>query len=347
MIRSQIMLLEKTTDQIYLPDAPSIGGLTFRLFRDEADYPVVADLMNAGSAADGIEDFVTVEWVKNYLSQATDFDPHRDILLAEVNSDPIALARVRTRLLDDGTLVLINTGSMLPAWRRKGLGRAMQRWAEDRLREIAAPHPTAGSRVFRSFAADAEAGTIALLRAAGYEAVRYGFEMARSFDEPIPDLPLPAGVEVRSVAPEQYRQVYAAINEAFRDHWSHAELTDDDYLRWINDPQFQPHLWQVAWAGAEVAGMVLNFIDQEYNEKFKRLRGWTDPICVRRPWRKQGLAKALIARSLRLLKDRGMTEAGLGVDADNPNGALRLYQSMGFRQTMRFSTYEKPLVVVG
>jgi ribosomal protein S18 acetylase RimI-like enzyme len=181
----------------------------------------------------------------------------------------------------------------------------------------------------------------------GYAAVRYGFEMARSLDEPVPDLPLPADVTVRHVAPEQYCQVYAAMNEAFRDHWGHSEATEQDYQRWINSPHFQPHLWQVGWAGDEVVGMVLNFIDREYNEKLKHLRGWTDPICVRRPWRKQGLAKALIARSLRLLKDHGMIEAGLGVDADNPNGALRLYQSMGFHQTMRFLTYEKPMDVVG
>jgi len=42
------------------------------------------------------------------------------------------------------------------------------------------------------------------------------------------------------------------------------------------------------------------------------MRGWTDPIGVRRRWRKQGLARALIARSLRLLREQGMTEAGLG-----------------------------------
>jgi len=336
------MLLEMTTDQITLPDVLAIDGLVFRFFRDEADYASIAQLMNANSAADGVEDFVTTEWVKNFLSPTTDFDPRHDVLLAEVKGTPVALARVRTRLLDDGTLVLIDTGSMLPAWRRQGLGRAMQRWAEGRLREIAALRP-AGPRVFRSFAADTEIGTMALLRAAGYEVVRYGFEMARPFDEPIPDLPLPAGVEVRPVGSEQYRQVYAAINEAFRDHWSHAELTDEDYQRWINDPAFQPHLWQVGWAGDEVAGMVLNFIDPDYNAEFKRLRGWTDPICVRRPWRKQGLAKALIARSMRLLQEQGMTEAGLGVDAQNPNGALRLYESLGFRVTKKFMTYEKLL----
>jgi mycothiol synthase len=337
------MLLETATDQIVLPDAPAMAGLSFRLFRDEADYALVADLMNASSAADDVEDFVTVEWTKNYLSRTTDFDPYHDVLLAEVKGVPVALVRVRVRLLDDGTLVLIDAGSMLPAWRRQGLGRALQHWAEDRLCEIAARQPAARSRVFRSFAADTAAGTIALLEGEGYRAIRYGFEMSRSFAEPIPALPLPEGVEVRPVAAEQYHQVYAAINEAFRDHWSHAELTDDDYHRWINDPAFQPHLWQVAWAGDEVAGMVLNFIDEEYNKKFKRRRGWTDPICVRRPWRKQGLARALIARSMHLLQERGMAEAGLGVDAQNPNGALRLYESLGFRVTKKFMTYEKPL----
>jgi mycothiol synthase len=338
------MLLETTTDQIALPDAPSIAGLKFRLFRDEADYALIADLMNASSAADSVEDFVTVEWVRTSLAHATDFDPRRDVLLAVIDNAPVALVGVRTRLLDDGTLVLSNRGSILPVWRRKGLGRAMQHWAEDRLREIAIRHPAAGPRVFRSFAADTETGAIALLEKEGYRAIRYGFEMSRSFDEPIPDLPMPAGVEVRSVAPEQYCQLYAAMDEAFRDHWGHGESTEEDYQRWINSPSFQPQHWQVGWAGDEVAGTVLNFIDREYNEEFKRQRGWTENICVRRPWRKQGLAKALIARSMRLLQEQGMTEAGLGVDAQNPNGALRLYESLGFRVTKKFMTYEKPLV---
>jgi ribosomal protein S18 acetylase RimI-like enzyme len=64
---------------------------------------------------------------------------------------------------------------------------------------------------------------------------------------------------------------------------------------------------------------------------------------VRRPWRKQGLARALIARSMRLLQEQGMTEAGLGVDAQNPNGALRLYEGLGFRVIRRFATFEKLL----
>jgi GNAT superfamily N-acetyltransferase len=337
------MLLETIADQITLPDAPMIDGLTFHLFRTESDYQVVVDLSNAACAADGVEDFVTFEWAKNYFTHLTGFDPCHDFMFAEVAGQPVATSRVWSRLLDDGTRLYMSAGNVLPQWRRLGIGRAMLRWAEERAREISATYPGLGRRALRSFTSDRETGTTALLEQEGYQAVRYGFEMARPFDEPIPDLPLPEGVEVRSVAAEQYRQVFAAMNEAFRDHWGHSEATEADYQRWINSPNFQPLLWQVAWVGDEVAGMVLNFIDREYNESFKRLRGWTESICVRRSWRKLGLAKALITRSMRLLQGQGMTEAGLGVDAQNPTGALRLYESLGYRETMRFMTYEKPM----
>ena len=91
--------------------------------------------------------------------------------------------------------------------------------------------------------------------------------------------------------------------------------------------------------------MVLNFIDERENEEYKRKRGWTEDIAVLRPYRRQGLAKALIARSLKLHKSLGMTEAALGVDVDNPNGALRLYQGMGFRMVKEHTTYRKPLAL--
>ena len=81
----------------------------------------------------------------------------------------------------------------------------------------------------------------------------------------------------------------------------------------------------------------------ESNARYRQQRGWTEPICVRRPWRKRGLAKALIARSLRLLQAEGMTEAALHVDTQNPNGALQLYESMGYRVIKQSTVYEKPL----
>ena len=79
------------------------------------------------------------------------------------------------------------------------------------------------------------------------------------------------------------------------------------------------------------------------NAQFGMQRGWTDPVYVRRPWRKRGLARALLARALLKLKELGMTEAALGVDAQNPNGALGLYESLGFRQLKRWVTYRKAI----
>ena len=45
----------------------------------------------------------------------------------------------------------------------------------------------------------------------------------------------------------------------------------------------------------------------------------------------------MIARALRVLQDKGMEEGALFVDAQNPNGALKLYESMGYRVHQRRS----------
>jgi len=52
-----------------------------------------------------------------------------------------------------------------------------------------------------------------------------------------------------------------------------------------------------------------------------------------------------VARSLVLLRERGMSSAWLGVDADNPTGALRLYEKHGFAVDLRSTAYRKPMEV--
>jgi ribosomal protein S18 acetylase RimI-like enzyme len=219
-------------------------------------------------------------------------------------------------------------------------------YCEGRLREIAAGHPANGPRVFEAWAADTETHWESVLVEAGYQVVRYGLMMTRPDLENIPDLPLPDGLEVRPVQPDQYRLVWEAASEAFRDHWgvSEEEWAEEHYQHWIEHPTFQPHLWQVAWDGDQVAGMVQNFIDEEENREYGRKRGWTEGICVRRPWRRRGLAKALIARSFGVLKEQGMTEAALGCDAENLSGAVHLYRSMGFQPFKRQTGYRKPML---
>ena len=82
---------------------------------------------------------------------------------------------------------------------------------------------------------------------------------------------------------------------------------------------------------------------EEENKEYNRLRGWTENISVRKPWRRQGLARALLTRSMQMFKDMGMDHAALGVDTQNTNGALNLYESVGFVVEKRHTTYWKDL----
>jgi mycothiol synthase len=93
----------------------------------------------------------------------------------------------------------------------------------------------------------------------------------------------------------------------------------------------------------QVAGQVRTYIDHTQNEKYKRKRGFTEFISVRRLWRRRGLARALIAQSLRTQKAQGMTESALGVDSENVSGATRVYEDCGFRVVKRGAIYRKPL----
>ena len=88
---------------------------------------------------------------------------------------------------------------------------------------------------------------------------------------------------------------------------------------------------------------MLNSIDENENELLNRKRGLLGSVFVRRPWRRRGLAAALVARSLVLLRERGMTSAWLGVDADNPTGALGVYERAGFAVHSARSAYRKPM----
>jgi len=161
----------------------------------------------------------------------------------------------------------------------------------------------------------------------------------------LPEAELPEGIEARPVTEKQthHHQVWEAANEAFRDHWGYSKPKEEDYISYKSSRYFQPELWQVAWDGDEVVSSVMNYIDQEHNKKYQRKRGWTENISTRREWRRRGIARALIVRSMHMHKARGMTEVALGVDTNNPNGALKLYQSLGYKELRTEVIYRKPM----
>lgn len=331
----------RALDTIDLPEAPLLPGLAFRYFCDERDYSALADIQNAVSLADQLDYTVTVEGLSNWFAPSDDFDPYLNIVFAEIDGVPVASGTVLTYQETSGTRVYFLQGRVLPDWRRKGLGRVILDHNERRLRAIAENHPADGPRTFLTYAQITAAGTVALLTQGGYEAVRHYYHMVRDSLEAIPNASLQNGFEVRPVLPEHYRQIWEAEQEAFQDHWGYFRATEDDYQRWLKDPYFDPTLWRVAWKGDQVIGQVRSFVNTKENETYHRLRGHTENISVQRPWRKRGVARALIARSLEVLKERGMTEAALRVDTENQNGALKLYEGCGYRVHQHSSEFRK------
>lgn len=333
-------------DSIQVRNAPAISGLSFRHFRGESDFPKMAAAIAASAEADQAERVTTSEDIANSYAHLTNSDPFQDMIFAEVEGEVIGYSRGWWFQEENGPRLYGFVGFLVPAWRRKGIGTEMLRWMEDRLRAVASEHPAEQPKYFQAFLSESEVGLAAMLEKEGYKPVRYGWEMVRPSLDDIPDFPLPEGVEVRPVFPEHYRAIWNAADEAFHDHWGYVQPSEEDYQYWLNDKTvFQPDLWQVAWdiETNEVAGQVRTFIHHAFNEKYNRKRGYTEFISVRRPWRKRGLARALIVRSLQVQKEHGMTESALGVDSENLSGATRIYEACGFRVVKKSINYRKAL----
>jgi ribosomal protein S18 acetylase RimI-like enzyme len=328
---------------IAVPGVPVIPGLVFRRFRGEADYPAMVDILDACNVADRLDYINTVDDIARVFSHLTNCDPARDMLLAEGHGDTIAFSRVWWVEDDSRRRLYISLGFVRPDWRRLGLGRAMLHYGEERLREIAGGHPPEIPKFYRVWAIDSQSGALALFASEGYEAERHYIQMIRPRGEPLPDAPMPQGLEVRQVQAHQIHAVWEAMEEARRDHWDYRPTTERDYERWTKERWFSPDLWKVAWDGEEVVGMVLNRLDKAQNEKYGRRRGYTTDIFVRRPWRRRGLARSLLVQSIQMFHAMGMEETALGVDTQNPSGAHVLYESVGFKSTRRHTFYVKPL----
>ena len=324
---------------------PALPHLTFRPFRGEADYPALAAVQSASEAADGIEEVITVEQVANDLEHPDNCDPSQDFLLAEVNGQTVGFTRLFWRISDSGERAYWQFGYVLPEWRRKGIGRVLLQFTEGRARAYAQTNPFAGPNYLHGMGEGLAHGKIALFESANYQIERYFFFMGRKALHDRPNAPLPAGFEYRPAQPEDLRAIWDAKEEAFRDHWGYGQKSESLYQNWLNDPRYDLSQWLVAWDTTQnkIAGVSINGVNEDDNKHFRFKRGWVYTLGVRRPYRGRGLARAMLVRGFENFRERGMTEVVLAVDAENPTGALGLYESVGFEVLDRDRLYRKKL----
>jgi mycothiol synthase len=178
----------------------------------------------------------------------------------------------------------------------------------------------------------------------GYLPIRSSYTMLIEMDAPVPEPEFPAGILVRTYRPETDAEaVYRAQTDSFRDHFGFVEEPFEEGLEHFRhfweQPGFDPTLLFLAMDGDEVAGISLcpphAIEDSEL--------GWVGTLGVRRPWRKRGIGLALLRYSFNEFYRRGKRKVGLGVDAQNLTGALRLYENAGMHVQQAFDLYEKEL----
>jgi mycothiol synthase len=197
-----------------------------------------------------------------------------------------------------------------------------------------------GATVVRSFVQGDDPVMRPVLESAGWQPIRYSFQMQIDFDGGLPEPKWPEGLVPRNLRAGEEERVYEAHMEAFADHWEHHRYSFEDWRDFnVGRPSFDPSLWWLVDDGDELAAVSLNAWHFSGDPRF----GWIHVLGVRPQWRRRGLATALLNHSFQDFRDRGATRVGLGVDGENTTGAVRLYERAGMRQVRRTDTYEKAL----
>jgi mycothiol synthase len=226
---------------------------------------------------------------------------------------------------------------VLPEFAGKGIEKHLlnlvEEWAQ---RQISLAKPEARVTLFSWESSLNTTAQQALLQS-GFKEVRHFWRMEIEMSQAPIAPEWPDEITVRTIVPEQEsRAVYAAIEEAFQDHWGHMEGSFDEWKHWTIDREsFDPTLWFIAFDGNDIAGISLCNIQED--------AGWVDTLGVRRPWRRKGLGRALLLHSFGEFYRRGQKNVVLTVDSQNLTDATRLYERAGMHVERTYISYEKEL----
>lgn len=187
-----------------------------------------------------------------------------------------------------------------------------------------------------TFAANSEASRH-LIESQGFREIRRSWRMEIDMEE-MPSAPRwPENISVRTFVPGQDEwATFKTVDTAFEDHFGHMPGDFEEWKHWMLEREsFDPTLFFLAFDGQQLAGCSL--CSYELGD------GWVNTLAVLRPWRKQGLGKALLLHSFGEFYRRGKRRVGLGVDSQNLTGATRLYHSVGMHVSREYISYEKEL----
>ena len=290
---------------------------------------VACDLTDVGFE-DPVREHIEDTWRGSHVDLA------RDTVLIEADDRSLA-GYADTSAVDLGVSVEA-FGRVHPGHRGRGLGAHLVGWTEARAIELATAAGSA-TRLWNAVASVDEPAR-RLVTARGYVPVRTFRHMERTLEpgaETQAGLSPPEAIRLRTFQTgRDERAVYDVWVDAFSGQFG---VTMQPFEAWCEDALgrqgFEPELVLIAEHSGEVVGMqtAVRFGDV----------GWIDIVGVRRPWRRRGVARAMLVRGFADLAARGCRSVRLNVDAGNETGATHLYEDVGMTVRRAWDLYERPI----
>ncbi|HIK29292.1 MAG: GNAT family N-acetyltransferase [Oscillatoriaceae bacterium SKW80] len=316
-------------------------NVSVRKYAGEGDLQALANLINTCETVDCQEEGTSVTELQLELNSPL-IDKGRDICLWQDDRGRLVgfakILIIKTKETSDGWLLY----RIHPEARGGELEKEIFTWAEKRMWEVE------GARnmpvKLRYWGRAERSDEIALLASFGFTGDRYFYRMKRALSEPIPEPQFPQGFTLHQGAQQDTEAWVQMFNDSFIDHWNPYDVTIEEIKYELTKPTYKPELdlKAVAPDGTSAAFCYCS-INPYQNARIGRAEGWITFLGTRRGFRKIGLGRAMLLSGLRRLKAVGMEEALLIVDTENPTGALRLYESVGFCKVLTFISHVKKL----
>src|SRR4051794_9466527 len=322
-----LLLSERVDAPAELQPAP-VAGVAWRAATLDDVDDIVA--LSAAMAAVDHPDWSEPREEIDELLTLSFVDISADTLIGEADGRLVAFGQALAPFEPETIVRSVFLGGVHPDFRGRGIGRSLLGWLEGRGRQQLAASGLALPGWLLAHTQDRNPGAARLFERAGFPTVRYFAQLERTLDGPISELELPAPLRMVNASLDLSAATRSAKNAAFRDHWGSQPTPEEAWDNFMTASTRRLDLSYLALDGDEVVGLVI----LDVNEDDWALQGYPSSyialVGVVAPWRRRGVAPALLAASLRASRDAGLERVALDVDSESPTGALGLYTGMGF-----------------
>lgn len=324
----------------------------------EGDIPALVVLANAMSSASGDDPQLTEADLQR-MYYAGGSDPTRQAVVVDGPLPPdlppgtlIGSGRFSVITNDeDGTLTYRLSFRLHPTLLHLHMEDAIAAElfrridAEEARRLADAPSGESKKVIAQAITFDSNKQGMVLWESLGLQSAHAYYLMHRSSADPIEDPRPVEGVEIHNyLRPDNNDAVLRAAQSAFVDAFDfNLAYFTEQWQDWDNRPTLRPELSWVA-EDAAAPGNIVAFsivdVGSEKNPKTGELQALISYVGTLREWRGKGLARNLLLRCLLSLRDAGINDVLLSVDATSLTGANRLYESVGFSPKQVAYQYE-------